>query len=166
MKKLFKLKSGASLPVKADIAGKEIERLKNLNGGILNPQVVLKAAMPKKAILHNCFEWNDTAAAAKYRLEQAQYLLRAIEVVYVGDDGTKSEPVRAFVTLIEDGICNPRSNYMAMAEILDDKELYSRYLNDTLSEYEALARRNSNIKEFAKIHEAIKKARKRIKMSS
>lgn len=163
MKKQFKLKHGVSLPIKADIAGNEIERLKELNGGILNPEIVLKAAKPKGSILHSCFEWDDTSAAAKYRLEQARYLIRAIEVVYIGDDGEKSEPVRAFVTLIEDGICKPRSNYMAMAEVMDDKELRARYLSDTLSEYEALARRNSNIKEFANIHDAIKKARKRIK---
>jgi len=161
--KKFQFKKGVSLPIKPKDVGQEFERLKKANKGLLNPRIVLRSAKPKGSILHKCFQWNDSEAAEKYRLSQASHLLRSIEIVYVGDDGKKSLPARAFVTLIEEGICKPRSNYMAIAEVLNDKELRARYLSDTLSEYEALSRRNVNIKEFTTIHNAIKRTRKRIK---
>jgi len=161
MKRKYTLKNGSILPIKANVAGREIERLKKINGE-LSPQLVLKSARPKNSVLHECFEWDNAKAAQKYRLQQASYLLRAIEIVYIGDDGEKTKPVRAFVALIEEGTYKPRS-YKAIGEVMSDKQLKAQYLSGLLSEYEALGRRNKNVAEFAGIHNAIKKARKKIK---
>ena len=48
--------------------------------GRLSARSVLNAAMDKNSPLHSYFEWDDTAAAVKYRLEQARELIRKIKV--------------------------------------------------------------------------------------
>jgi len=162
MQKKYKFKSGSVLPVKAEIVGQEIERIKEKNNGRLMPEDILKSAESSKSVLHKCFDWNDSSAAKKYRLQQAKYLIRSVEVIYVGDDGSKSKPVRAFVTLIEEGIHKPRS-YMTIGEVMGNKALKARYLSELLWEYENLAERNSDVKEFMAIHAEIKRTRKKIK---
>lgn len=161
MRKKFQLKSGTVLPIRADIAAREIERIKNKNGG-LSPAIVVKEAWRKKSPIHNCFEWNNIKAAKKYRLRQAGYLIRAIEVVYIDDENKKTQPVRAFVTLVEDDIHTERS-YHTIAEVLNDKDLRKQYLKQLLWEYESLMKRNADVVEFAAIHDSIKKTKKKMK---
>lgn len=44
------------------------------------PQDVLEKARDESTELHKCFEWDDTKAAEKYRIEQARQILRFIIV--------------------------------------------------------------------------------------
>ena len=37
----------------------------------ISPEEVLEKAKDKNSELHKCFEWDDTVAANKYRLQQA-----------------------------------------------------------------------------------------------
>ena len=50
--------------------------------GPISPQMVLDRARDESSPLHDCFEWNDTTAAEKYRLVQARVLLRLVVPVY------------------------------------------------------------------------------------
>lgn len=51
--------------------------------GKLCPQELLKAAADPASVLHRYFEWDNAAAAEKYRLQQARWLLESIEVQVV-----------------------------------------------------------------------------------
>jgi len=46
--------------------------------GILTPSAVVDEARPEDSPLHAAFEWDDSIAAEKYRLEQARRLLRQV----------------------------------------------------------------------------------------
>ena len=59
-----------------------IQAIENRQGR-LDPQSVVAAARNKKSPLHKQFEWDDTKAAEKYRLEQARELIRLVRVEVV-----------------------------------------------------------------------------------
>ena len=71
----------------------QLEALKEIakrDGGLLRPQAVVDAARPVSSPLHGAFCWNNTEAAQKYRLLQAQQLIRSFRVT-VEDNGAKYE---------------------------------------------------------------------------
>lgn len=70
----------------------EINRLAKANGGKITPaQLVAIAADPNNP-LHEYFEWDDSAAANKYREVQARILLRSVRVDYIVNNRKISIP--------------------------------------------------------------------------
>lgn len=63
---------------------------------------LLNAARPKSSPLHRLFEWDNAVAGEKYRLEQARFYLRTIEIVPV-TDGKEQPPMRAAPLVVLDG---------------------------------------------------------------
>ena len=59
---------------KTSIIQKEINRLVTVHGKI-TPQVLVDEAKDKGNPLHNCFEWDNSEAARKYRLMQATNMI-------------------------------------------------------------------------------------------
>jgi hypothetical protein len=62
-------------------AAAEINRLAKAGGGRITPEALVQAAADENSPLHGYFEWNDTDAAAKYRLMQARTLIRSCSVI-------------------------------------------------------------------------------------
>lgn len=50
-------------------------------GGKLQPSEIVEYARDEETALHECFEWNDSAAAVKHRIWQARMLIRAVVVI-------------------------------------------------------------------------------------
>jgi len=48
--------------------------------GRLTAEAVVEAAEPEDSVLHDCFEWDNDAAAHSYRIEQARELLRRVKI--------------------------------------------------------------------------------------
>jgi hypothetical protein len=142
--------------VPAQVVGTELARLEEANGGALLPTTVVKSAKRKGSKLHPCFEWNDEAAAKRYRLKQASEMLRKIVVVY--DDG-KGEPqtIRAFVNIKSE---KGEGYYCHTSRLLDDPELQENVLNQILAELVALRAKHSKYKSprLQKIWDAIDEA--------
>ncbi len=84
--------------VSADAAGAEIEHCTNEQGYILPSAVVERAKRPTSAI-HTCFEWNDKAAATRYRIHQASKLIRNIDTDTVSESDGKETPIHTFVNI-------------------------------------------------------------------
>ena len=59
----------------------------------ITPYEVLEKAKDENSELHKCFEWNDSIAAEKYRLQQAGNILRML--VYK-PKSKEEQPVRCF----------------------------------------------------------------------
>lgn len=60
--------------------GERLEKLKNLNDGVLKPKIVVDDAKNKNSPLHNAFEWNNNRAAEQWLLQQARNLINSIEI--------------------------------------------------------------------------------------
>ena len=65
--------------------------------GRLRDHDVVETARDRASVLHGLFEWDDAAAAEKYRLEQAQGLIRRVRVQIVAGE-KRVVRVRAYVS--------------------------------------------------------------------
>jgi hypothetical protein len=70
--------------------------------GAVTPRNIVEYARNPKCPLHDYFEWDDSAAAEKWRLEQAGSLIRRVQV-YVVKDGVK-QPVRVYVSTVKNDV--------------------------------------------------------------
>lgn len=66
--------------IDAQEAGEELERIKQRDRTIV-PEVVVDEARPEDAVLHPAFEWDDPVAAERYRVIQAQQLIKRVRVI-------------------------------------------------------------------------------------
>lgn len=79
--------------VKADPqkVGMELEAIYEENGK-LTPPLIVEDARNADRETHRLIEWNDSAAAENYRLEQARYIVRNIIIVRSEPAPEKTEP--------------------------------------------------------------------------
>ena len=83
--------------VDAQIVGEMIENMNN-SGIEVTPEALLDASRDRNAPTHCEFEWDDTIAAEKYRIEQATNLIRHIRIIR--EDGEEHEyKERGFVPI-------------------------------------------------------------------
>lgn len=139
--------------VDAQIAGEELERIRTWNNGRLDPAQVVNESKSKGAPLHPCFEWNDKVAAASYRIEQAKFIIRSIDVVV--EKAKAPKETRAFVSVVRD---DDRS-YTSTAHALSDKELRQQVVDEALRALEAWRKRYAELTELADVFAAIDQAR-------
>lgn len=85
--------------VNAQVVGERLEQLSaSKQGAPVNAEDIVSDAENRKSPLHVLFDWNDTTAAAKYRLHQARMLVTQI-VVTKAVPGNGVQPTRAFVSV-------------------------------------------------------------------
>lgn len=125
-----------------------IERKK----GVLKAEFVVEDAQSNKSPLHKYFEWDDTAAAVKWRLEQAQSLIRHIHVKQIGnrDIGT---PTRAFVNYRseEDG----EKRYENIVTVMTDSKKRELLLNKAKQELSDWRKRYDDLREMSELFPVI-----------
>lgn len=136
-------------PTKNDAILAELEAIEARHG-IVTPQAVVEFARDKNTALHNRFEWDDSEAAAKYRLEQARQILR-VTVKYVGD--VEKRPITAYCSLSSDRYSG--GGYRSTIRVLDDAERRAELLEQAKHEARQWAERYKELSELARIRMAI-----------
>lgn len=135
------------IPVDAQTAGKEMERIYNRDGSI-TPEAVVEDSVDPSAPLHNCFEWDDKKAAHKYRVTQAQGIIRAIVAV----EETKERPdTRAFVSV--------QSEYQPISVVIQNPEKREILLKNALNELRWFEKKYSTLQELSAVFQAIKEVK-------
>jgi len=142
--------------LKAQAVGEELERIRNGNNGKLRNADVIAAAKSNASPLYRYFDWDDTTAAAKWRLEQAGLLIRSVEVCVEISKG-KSRDLRAFVSVTRDG----DRSYTSISHAMSDADLREQVLADALRELQSWREKYASLSEFAKVHTAIDSLSKR-----
>lgn len=133
--------------------------------GAVTPTAVVDAARPEDALLHGEFEWDDTEASRLYREEQARHLLRSLVVVYKKTDGTKTQPIRAFVKIVPSAddpvidesvaeVLEPHV-YVPVRTVVDEAELRRRWKMQAMNALMSWRRQYRDIEEFSRIFEQI-----------
>lgn len=111
--------------------------------GTIHPEDIVEAAREEASPLHRYFEWDDSAAAAAWRIEQAQRLLR-VTVTLIPVDG-KNKPIRAFVSLSNE------KGYRQTGSVLVNAAQREQLVQDALSEMQSFRRKYSHLKEVAEV---------------
>ena len=137
--------------------GEFLERLAILNKGKLTPHDVVRAAKSEDSPLHDYFEWDDSIAANKFRLEQARYLLRTIEIVI--EYKKQSQKERMFFNI---KISKSEQAYVPVQVIAKDEALRQQVIQQALDELISWQTKYKRYKELGKIFGAIEDIQKEL----
>jgi hypothetical protein len=138
---------------KRDAVISELERIKNRHRGYLRPADVVREARAPKSPLHRHFDWSDTVAAHKWRLHQARNIIRVL-VTFVGD-GEDKQPMSVFVSLYSNR--DKEHGYLAMVDVLTDKDLRQQLLDDALKDMQVFQEKYAGLKELSELFRAMKR---------
>ena len=114
--------------------------------GDFTPMEVLEKAKDETTELHKCFEWNDSIAAEKYRLEQAKNIIRML----VYEKGTKEQQVVRYYAKTE-----TKHVYQPTKQFLVQEDEYQGLLRRALAELEAFKNKYHTLTELENIFEAM-----------
>lgn len=152
----YKWKPQAQIPVDANVAGTEIERIRRQRQGFYQPHDLVDASRPDEAPLHPGFEWDDTIAAENYRVEQAKYIVRNIVLVEGGHRSPDLDGKRAYVSVRVDTDEGERSpHYTAIQVALEDPDLRDQMVLAAIRDLHAFEAKYSILSEFAGLIEAM-----------
>lgn len=132
----------------------ELRRIARANDGVLAPENVVNAARSVRSPLHKLFDWDDTAAAEKWRIHQARQVLR-VTVEFVGSE---KSPVRVFVSLTKDRT-GDETGYRSMVDVVSDDEFYAQMLGDALDELRVFKAKYARFKELREVFAVIDRVR-------
>lgn len=150
---IYTFKPGSHLKGDAQPVGERLDALRKKKTGLTPAAVVADAKRPDSA-LHPFFEWDDSKAATKYRLEQAGHLIRCVTVTM--DEPTQERvptTFRAFLPV--DRKADGESVFESTAEALSDADYRRQILGRAYSELGAVARKYRELKELTEVVTAI-----------
>jgi hypothetical protein len=150
---VYKIRAGFQTKGDPQVIGDRLENLTEKFGGNLTAEQVLADAKKASSPLHQEFEWDDSAAAQSYRLTQARYLIRSIEVVHVPykEQPTKTVSVRAFQNVVVDD----EKVYATTERVMADEDLRTQLLADAKRALQTWKNKYANLKELAAVYAAI-----------
>ena len=138
-----------------------IEALKELykeRGKLLHPRDIVETARNKFSPLHSYFEWEDSVAAEKYRIEQARELLQKVYVKIQMPDGNM-KMTQIFVSLISD---REKGGYRTLVDVLSNIEMRKQLIQDALRDMQIFTNKYNTLRELASVFSAIKKVKKKL----
>jgi len=154
---VYQWKKGSCFKANADKCKAEIDSIP-----YKLPINIVNFARDGKTELHKCFEWNDTKAAEKWRLNQAQRICGSIERIEF-DTATKQE---YFVKVFEKESNKHGAPYRNVVEAFNDQEFKAVIINRVRNEIEALERETDSYQRFfanpARLKKAMKSAKRAI----
>jgi hypothetical protein len=122
----------------------------------LTPQIVLSEATDPHHPLHHRFTWDDSEAGQRWRLHQAQALIRSVNVVI--DRGASLPPisVRAFVSESEirrgaDDDTTDAGFYLPVEEVVSNDVMRTAWFQTLRRDWERLKAKAGASQEFAQM---------------
>lgn len=149
--KTFDWKPGSRIALDPNIAGAALEEIERKHGKV-TPEIVLNEASANDHPLHGSFEWDDSAAARKWRLEQARYLVRMITVTIEQFD--RPTPVRAYVSVTQSNEPDQRV-YVGIESAMHDVEMREQVLSRAKRDLREWRERYAELRELASVFAAI-----------
>lgn len=149
----------------------ECEKIRSLsNKGLLKPEDIVHYAKNKEEypVLHSKFDWDDSSAAYKHRIQQAREIIRTINITieYVKSNNKVVKlKVREYVSLSNDRIAG--YGYRRLDNVLSNEELTIDFILTIEKELTIISKKVTtyNLVSSKYIHEAItalKEERKQI----
>lgn len=117
-----------------------------IGNGKITPQEIVERARNEQSELHKCFEWNDTIAAEKYRLQQARNVLA---MLVLKPNSEEEQPVRIFSLTTEKSVYQPTKQFLLQSDE------YQNLLKRALAELEAFKKKYSTLNELEEVFRAI-----------
>lgn len=133
-----------------EVREKELRRIYERDG-YLQASTIVKEATPKRAPLHDEFEWDDKAAAYAHRLDQARRMIRV--TCFVEKTGARHPFVHVPVAKLESPtavIAEREGIYRPIKEVVKDPGEYVRALRELETQRAAMERTIQQLKRAAR----------------
>lgn len=118
-------------------------------GKSVTPQEILEKGRDPKTELHKCFEWDDSKAAEKYRIQQARAIVRCLVIKETDEPKSGKPEVRVFYkTSGNDG-------YKPTTIIMQNRDEYVRLLERAYAELSAFKAKYRILTELDGVFEQI-----------
>ena len=137
--------------VTAEAVQEELECIREERGAVC-AEYIIETAKPKNSILHPEFEWDNSKAAASWRRQQAQQMIRCIVVSVENVE----EPMRAYA-LVSSEVTDCGTDYAGIQTIIRDEDLFADAMNRLLDEVKAAKHSVDELANLAKAANARKK---------
>lgn len=139
-------------------AQKVTDEILSINGSLnVTRKEIVDMARTEDTELHKCFEWNDTIAAEKYRLEQAGEIIRHLVIKRTEEQIKEGKPeIRMFHHVEfenEDG--ETERAYRPIQYIVRNEDEYQELLKQAYAELHAFKMKYKSLKELDYILELI-----------
>ncbi len=119
--------------------------------GRLTPRIVLNEASSPEHPLHSRFEWDDSAAAERYRLRQAHDLIVSVRVRYASATETRPEQSGRAFHAVRDAEGPEPYRYEPADDVAADPLMAKLVLQDMEREWRALYHRYKSFAEFTEL---------------
>ena len=141
---------GSRFKCDVNVAYQTLEGIRKKCNGELTAEDVVSEAKKKRSPLHKDFEWDDTKAAHKHRLQTARVLIGSIIVVR---EEMPTLPVRKYgITRVARPEAGRRVRvYQTTDDILSDPVQREDFLQLALSELSAFQRKYQALRELANV---------------
>ena len=137
--------------VAAQDAGEYLKNIEQRDGKV-SPKTIVDESRPSETLLHNCFEWNDEAAAEKYREEQAKGIIRNIVVVQTSNERREPVHVRAFVSVENN---QEKKQYIAIDTAMNNTDTRQQIIQSALKELDIFKKKYQDLSEFTELFKVI-----------
>lgn len=118
--------------------------------GRLDPQLVVDLASDPGHELHDRFVWDDSIAASRYRLLQAQGLIRSVKITVQSTPESQPVSVRAFISDTEiHGEQPDVGSYRPVEQVIESDVLRSAWFRSLERDWKRLKARAGASREFA-----------------
>jgi len=104
------------------VAG-ELDRIKQRNDGVVEPETVVAEAADPESPLHAGFVWDDTEAARLHRLQQARSLIRSVIIIH------NNQPPRNVYVHVRKSE-ETRGGYFPASVVVQTPSLYDRAVDE------------------------------------
>lgn len=136
---------------RAQVYGEYLEKLAMANKKELKPEIIVRAARSEDSPIHECFEWDDSKAAEKYRLEQARKLVNHLEIKIEFKKGERFQ--KAWFSITTNGRNQRAYNHMNV--VFTEKPKRDQVIQQALREIKDWQKRYESYQELAQIFDAI-----------
>jgi len=140
------------MTVTEDVEKKFNQLMKRSPSGRLNAEDVVEAARDPNSPLHQYFTWSDSEAAERWRMQEAQNLIRSFSIY---NEELKIR-VRALTSLEDDR--EEGGGYRWTIDVLQRPDLREQYLISALKDLEAVRKRYAHVQELVALWQAIDEA--------
>jgi len=147
--------------IAGDVVRDVLVKLEDENG-CLTPELLVEKAAKANHPLHDCFEWDDSAAAKSWRIEQARALIRSVRLV-VTIDKVEFSTVRY---VRDPRVSSEEQGYVGIPSALQDADLAQQIIRQEFSRAEAALQRAEDVAKALGVEHVIAKARKQLARSS
>jgi hypothetical protein len=94
--------------------------------GICTAEALVASAASDRDALHAAFEWDDTVAASKYRVDQARHIMRALVILHPDEEADdRYQPLVVHVRTREN-----EGGYMPAADVMSDEQYRAAALGE------------------------------------